>query len=148
MNTLVGCRSFCWISAATAALSCGSVPGTNYFMLSDEIRYQILRELERDPEMSQRKLAQALGVSVGKTNYCVQALVDRGLVKVENFRKSGNKLAYAYQLTPRGIADKARVTKRFLAIKMKEYETLQHEIAELRQDIASQQDMEDTSGGS
>lgn len=105
-------------------------------MLSDEIRYRILRELERDPQLSQRELAESLGVSVGKTNYCVRALVDKGLVKVENFRRSGNKLAYAYQLTPRGIADKARVTRRFLQIKLKEYETLQSEIEELRQEVA------------
>jgi len=105
-------------------------------MLNDEIRYRILRELERDPQLSQRDLAGSLGVSVGKTNYCLRALVDRGLVKVENFRRSGNKLAYAYQLTPRGIADKARVTKRFLKIKLKEYESLQSEIEELRKEVA------------
>ena len=105
-------------------------------MLTDEIRYRILRELERDPLMSQRDLAESLGVSVGKTNYCLRALVDRGLVKVENFRRSGNKLAYAYQLTPRGIADKAKVTKRFLQIKLKEYESLQSEIEQLRREVA------------
>ena len=107
-------------------------------MLSDEIRYHILRELERDPKLSQRELAQSLGVSVGKTNYCLRALVDKGLVKVENFRRSGNKLAYAYQLTPRGIADKARVTRRFLQIKLKEYESLQSEIEELRQEVSGE----------
>ena len=93
-------------------------------MLSDQIRYQILRELERDPQLSQRELADVLGVSVGKTNYCVRALVDKGLVKVRNFRRSGNKLAYTYTLTPRGISDKARMTRRFLQIKLKEYESL------------------------
>jgi EPS-associated MarR family transcriptional regulator len=71
-------------------------------MLNDEIHYRILRELERDPQLSQRQLADSLGVSVGKTNYCVRALVEKGLLKVENFRRSQNKLAYAYQLTPRG----------------------------------------------
>lgn len=105
-------------------------------MLTDEIRLQILRELDRDPKMSQRQLARTLGVSVGKANFCLQALVERGLVKVENFRRSGNKLAYAYQLTPRGIADKARTTKRFLHIKQKEYELLQTEIEELRREVA------------
>jgi len=105
-------------------------------MLSDEIRYHILRELERDPQLSQRALANTLGVSVGKTNFCVRALVDKGLVKVQNFRRSGNKLAYAYQLTPRGIADKAKMTKRFLQIKLKEYESLQSEIEELRLEVA------------
>ena len=105
-------------------------------MLTDEIRYRILLELERDPQLSQRDLAQSLGVSVGKTNYCLRALVDRGFVKVENFRRSGNKLAYAYQLTPRGIADKARVTRRFLRTKLKEYKSLQSEIDELRREVA------------
>ncbi len=105
-------------------------------MLSDEIRYHILRELERDPQLSQRELAGVLGVSVGKTNFCLRALVDKGLVKVQNFRRSGNKLAYAYQLTPRGIADKARVTKRFLQVKQKEYESLQSEIYELRLEVS------------
>ena len=116
--------------------SAGACPKHTYSMLNDEIRYRILRELERDPQLSQRDLANSLGVSVGKTNYCLRALVDRGLVKVENFRRSGNKLAYAYQLTPRGIADKARVTKRFLKIKLREYESLQSEIEELRKEVA------------
>lgn len=106
-------------------------------MLSDEIRLQILRELERDPQLSQRELAASLGVSVGKTNYCLNALVDKGLVKVTNFRRSGNKLAYAYQLTPRGLADKAKVTQRFLKIKLKEYSALQSEIEELRREVSA-----------
>ena len=105
-------------------------------MLSDQIRYQILRELERDPQLSQRELAGVLGVSVGKTNYCVRALVDKGLVKVGNFRRSGNKLAYAYTLTPRGISDKARMTRRFLQIKLKEYESLQTEIDALQREVS------------
>ena len=109
------------------------------YMLDEEIRYRMLRELERDPQLSQRDLAERLGVSVGKTNYCLKALVEKGLVKVENFRRSGNKLAYAYQLTPRGLADKARVTRRFLQIKLKEYESLQNEIEELRQEVAGRE---------
>ena len=108
-------------------------------MLTDEIRYRILRELEREPQLSQRELAESLGVSVGKTNYCLKALVEKGLVKVENFRRSGNKLAYAYQLTPRGLADKARVTRRFLNIKLKEFESLHSEIEELRQEVAKKE---------
>ena len=104
-------------------------------MLTDEIRLRILRELENDPGLSQRDLAKALGVSLGRTNYCLRALVEKGLVKVENFRKSGNKLAYAYQLTPRGISDKARITRKFLRIKMREYKALQSEIEELRKEV-------------
>ena len=104
-------------------------------MINDEIHYRILRELERDPRMSQRELADALGVSVGKTNYCVRALVEKGLLKVENFRRSQNKLAYAYQLTPRGLAAKARITRRYLEIKRREYETLRAQIAELEAEV-------------
>lgn len=104
-------------------------------MLNDEIRYRILRELEHDPKMSQRELAAVLGVSIGKTNYCLRALIDKGLIKVRNFRRSGNKLAYAYQLTPRGISDKARITRKYLRMKLKEYETLESEIEKLRKEV-------------
>ena len=104
-------------------------------MLTDEIRLQILRQLENDPGLSQRDLAKALGVSLGKTNYCLRALVEKGLVKVENFRKSGNKLAYAYQLTPRGISDKARITRKYLQIKLREYKALESEIENLRKEV-------------
>ena len=113
------------------ASSCGSLPDILTNMLTDEIRLRILRELENDPGLSQRDLAKALGVSLGRTNYCLRALVEKGLVKVENFRKSGNKLAYAYQLTPRGISDKARITRKYLRIKMREHKALQSEIEEL-----------------
>lgn len=104
-------------------------------MLNDEIRLRILRELERDPKLSQRDLAELLGVSIGKTNYCLRALVEKGLVKVENFRKSGNKLAYAYQLTPQGISDKARITRKYLQIKLREHKALESEIEALRKEV-------------
>ena len=106
-------------------------------MLNDEIRLRILRELESDPGISQRQLARVLGVSLGKTNYCLRALVDKGLVKVENFRRSGNKLAYAYQLTPRGISDKARMTRNYLQLKLREYKVLQSEIERLRREVSA-----------
>ena len=105
-------------------------------MLTDEIRYRILRELEQDPKISQRALAQSLGVSVGKANFCLRALVEKGLIKVNNFRRSGIKRAYAYHLTPRGMKDKARMTRLFLKIKQREYEALQAEIEELRKEVA------------
>lgn len=104
-------------------------------MLTDEIRLRILRELHDDPGVSQRDLAKVLGVSLGRTNYCLRALIEKGLVKVENFRKSDNKLGYAYQLTPRGIANKAKITKRFLRIKQREFDALKTEIAELRREV-------------
>ena len=108
-------------------------------MVNDEIHYRILRELERDPQLSQRQLADSLGVSVGKTNYCVRALVEKGLLKVENFRRSQNKLAYAYQLTPSGLAAKARITRRYLEIKRQEYEPLRAQIFELENELQEQE---------
>src|SRR3546814_11716761 len=78
----------------------------------DESHLKVLRLLESDPGLSQRDLSQALGVSLGKTNYCIRALLDKGLIKMQNFRNSQNKLAYAYLLTPAGIAAKARPEER------------------------------------
>ena len=104
---------------------------------TDDTRLRILRELARNPKVSQRDLSDLLDVSIGKTNYCLRALVDKGLVKVENFRKSGNKLAYAYQLTPRGIVHKAKMTRRYLQIKLREHEALQSEIEQLRKEVTA-----------
>jgi EPS-associated MarR family transcriptional regulator len=104
-------------------------------MLSDEYRYKILRLLEADPQMSQRDIARALGVSLGKVNYCLQALIDKGLVKANNFRNNQNKKAYMYLLTRRGITEKTRATVRFLQHKMNEYENLQREIETLKREV-------------
>ena len=104
-------------------------------VLSDEYRYKILRLLQEDPQMSQRDLSRALGISLGKVNYCLQALIEKGLIKANNFRNNKNKKAYMYLLTPRGIAEKARVTVRFLQHKMNEYESLQREIETLKRDL-------------
>lgn len=101
-------------------------------MLSDEYRYKILRMLEADPRMSQRELAQELGVSLGKINYCLRALIEKGWVKAANFRRSTNKVAYAYLLTPRGIEEKAQATAQFLIRKVAEHEALEKEIEQLR----------------
>jgi len=103
-------------------------------MLSDEYRYKILHLLEKEPQLSQRALAGQLGLSLGKANYCVQALIEKGLIKARNFRNSQNKTAYMYYLTPKGIREKARVTVRFLQAKMAEYEQLKTEIEALRRD--------------
>jgi EPS-associated MarR family transcriptional regulator len=103
-------------------------------MLTDEYRYKILKILEANPEISQRDLARALGVSLGRTNFCLKALIERGLLKATNFRNSSNKLAYMYFLTPKGIEEKSVVTARFLKIKMQEYANLEAEIEELRRD--------------
>jgi len=104
-------------------------------MLDDEIRYQILKAIEDNPSMSQRELAAHLGVSLGKANYCLRALVEKGLVKVGNFTSNPNKRVYAYLLTPSGVKEKAQVTLRFLERKMDEYEQIKQEIARLKAEV-------------
>ncbi|WP_219851766.1 MarR family EPS-associated transcriptional regulator [Methylibium rhizosphaerae] len=96
-----------------------------------------LRLLAERPEMSQRQLSQELGLSLGKTHYVLHALLDKGLVKIKNFKRSDNKLAYAYLLTPRGLSEKLRLTRSFLARKEAEFETLKATIAQLRQEVAA-----------
>jgi len=108
-------------------------------MLSDEYRYKILKRLEADPEISQRELAGDLGISLGRVNYCIQALIEKGLVKANNFRNSKNKKGYAYFLTPRGIEDKARMTVEFLKIKLAEHEALTKEIHGLQEEAVQVQ---------
>lgn len=103
--------------------------------IADEHHLKVLRLLEANPDMSQRELADALGVSVGKTNYCIRALVDKGLLKMNNFRNSQNKLAYAYLLTPAGIAAKTDLTMRFLKQRLIDYEQLKKEIEELKREV-------------
>jgi EPS-associated MarR family transcriptional regulator len=104
-------------------------------MLSDEYRSKILKLLEEDPQISQRELARELGVSLGKANYCLQALMEKGLIKANNFKNSRNKKAYMYLLTSKGIAEKARATVRFLDRKVAEYEELRREIASLKREM-------------
>ena len=104
-------------------------------MLSDEYRYKILKALEANPAMSQRELAKELGISLGKVNYCLRALVERGMVKASNFKSSRSKRKYAYILTPRGVEEKALVLGHFLQRKLQEYESLSNEIQSLRSEI-------------
>ena len=101
-------------------------------MISEEYRYKILKRLEVDPKVSQRELASELGISVGKANFCLQALIEKGLVKANNFKNSKNKKAYMYLLTPRGIEAKAMITMQFLTRKVAEYEALEKEIEQLQ----------------
>ena len=101
----------------------------------EEIDLQLLRRLESEPQVNQRSLAGSLGLSLGKANYCLKALVAKGLVKISNFRRSDNKLAYAYLLTPQGIQEKARLTIAFLKLRQQEYERLQLEIAQLQAEV-------------
>src|SRR5690554_4054429 len=108
--------------------------------IADEHHLKVLRLLEANPDMSQRELAEALGVSVGKTNYCIRALVDKGLLKMKNFRNSQNKVAYAYLLTPAGIKEKVELTKRFLQRRVVEYERLKKEIEALESELQKSQE--------
>jgi len=105
-------------------------------ILSDENRYKILKLLSSNPNVNQRQLAESLGISLGKTNYCLKSLIDKGWVKVTNFRKNPNKKAYTYLLTPKGIEEKARVTLRFFKSKQREFDLLQTELEELRLESA------------
>ena len=103
-------------------------------VISDEVRYRILKLLEANPTLSQREVARELGMSLGRANYCLRALIDKGWVKVANFKNSRNKSAYMYLLTPRGIERKAEVTVRFLQRKTREYQELRAEIELIRAD--------------
>ncbi|MGH8218253.1 MAG: MarR family EPS-associated transcriptional regulator [Steroidobacteraceae bacterium] len=104
-------------------------------MADDETHYQVLRLLDGNPRLSQRDVARALGLSVGKINFCIRALVGKGWVKAINFKNSRKRAAYMYLLTPRGIEHKARLTLRFLQRKVREYEALRAEIEQLRLEI-------------
>jgi EPS-associated MarR family transcriptional regulator len=101
---------------------------------AEESSLQVLRLLEKNPQLTQRELAAQLGVSLGKANFCVQALLAKGFIKLQNFRGSRNKLAYAYLLTPSGIAAKSSLAVSFLQIKMAEYARLQSEIEQLQRE--------------
>jgi len=106
--------------------------------MTEEIRYRLLKILSDNPEMNQRELAQVLGISLGKTNYCLNALKDKGWIKAKNFKNSTSKRGYLYILTPKGIEEKAKVTARFFNRKMEEYELLKQEIEALRQEVIAE----------
>ena len=103
----------------------------------DELRLRVLRALEANPELSQRQLAAELGVSLGGVNYALKALIERGFVKADNFRRSGTKAAYLYVLTPKGIAEKSSLATAFLGRKLEEYEMLRQEIEALKGEVGS-----------
>ena len=103
--------------------------------LKEDTRFRLLRLLEDNPHMSQRDLAEAVGISVGSTHYVLKAMVERGLIKLGNFTAAPDKRRYAYVLTPRGVAEKARIAGRFLARKLDEYEALKIEIALLKAEL-------------
>ena len=101
-------------------------------MNQKDIRLDLLRRLESNPEYTQRELSQDMGVSLGKVNYCMKKLAEKGLIKITNFSRSSNKLGYIYLLTPNGIEQKAKLTTSFLKIKIEEFEILRDEINELK----------------
>ena len=97
-----------------------------------DIRLDLLRKLESSPDYTQRELSKEMGVSLGKVNYCIRKLTEKGLIKITNFKQNPNKMGYAYILTPKGIEEKARLTILFLKRKIIEYEILKQEINELK----------------
>lgn len=105
---------------------------------ADAARLAVLRLLTQQPQLSQRDLSVALGVSLGKTHYVLHALLDKGLLKVRNFRRSDNKVAYAYVLTPRGLSEKVRMTHAFLQRKEAEFDALRQTIAGLRSELVNE----------
>lgn len=111
-------------------------------MISDEMKYRLLKLLQQDPNLSQRAIAKEMGISLGKVNYCLHALIDKGIIKAKNFYKNKKKSAYAYYLTPKGLDVKARVTLQFLQIKLDEHERLKIEIEEVRKEAAKLNDQD------
>ena len=105
--------------------------------MNDDTHYLVLKHIEENPSITQRELAKELGVSVGKANYCLKALIDKGWVKASNFKNSNKKLAYFYILTPSGIEQKAKITVNFLKRKMNDYEALKEEIEMLKNEIST-----------
>ena len=103
-------------------------------VMQESIKYKILKNIADNPQITQRQIARELDISLGKANYCLQALIEKGFVKVENFRRSNNKKGYLYKLTPTGLDEKAQVAVRFLKMKMQEYEEVKTEIEQLRKE--------------
>ncbi len=104
--------------------------------LPEETSYRLMKVIEANPEVSQRQLAREMGISLGKVNYCLNGLIEKGLIKVRNFRNSGNKLAYAYLLTPKGVREKARVTARYLERRLNEFDQIRREIEQLKAELS------------
>ncbi len=122
---------------------CGSVSNliipmaSKRALLQEDTNFRVLHMLQANPDLTQREIAQMLGVSTSGLNYCLKALIEKGLVKVQNFNQSKNKFGYVYLLTPQGVAEKALLTGRFLKRKMVEYEALKAEIEALSAEDAN-----------
>jgi EPS-associated MarR family transcriptional regulator len=115
----------------------GSVPKFQFVPMNDDTHLRVLRLIEQNRGLSQRDMARELGVSLGKTNYCLRALLEKGWVKARNFKNNDRKLQYAYLLTPSGIENKARLTANYLQAKMAEYERLRLEIEQLKEEVVA-----------
>ena len=103
--------------------------------MTEETSYRLIKLIEANPKASQRELAQQMGISLGKVNYCLKGLMEKGIIKAHNFKNSNNKLAYAYLLTPKGIEEKTKITARYLKRRLKEYEDLKQEIEMLQEEV-------------
>ena len=104
--------------------------------MQDEVAYKLLKIIENEPQLSQREIASRMGISLGKANYCLKSLIEKGFIKARNFYNSNHKVAYVYMLTPSGLEEKANVTYRFLKRKLQEYEEIKAEIESLRAETA------------
>lgn len=107
--------------------------------IDTEESLMLMRVIDTNPQMTQRELSSHLGLSLGKINFLMKAMIEKGFVKANNFKNSNNKIAYLYYLTPRGIEEKAKITYRFLKLKLAEYERLEEEIRQLEQEVNSKQ---------
>lgn len=128
----VACQQANFAPSVSIAHNASSEP------LTEETSYRLIKLLEANPEASQRELAREMGVSLGKVNYCLKGLMEKGIIKAKNFKNSNNKLAYVYLLTPHGIEEKSRITARYLKRRLKEYEDLKREIKVLKEEIRAQ----------
>ena len=106
--------------------------------LQEDTNYRLMQLLHNNPHLSQREMAKELGISFGGINYCLNALIEKGLVKINNFSQNKNKFGYAYLLTPTGISEKAKITGSFLKRKLQEYEELKAEIDALKLEIGAE----------
>jgi EPS-associated MarR family transcriptional regulator len=105
--------------------------------MSEESQCHVLKDIDQNPSITKRELAKEMGVSVGKANYCLKAIIDKGWVKASNFKNSNKKFAYFYILTPSGIEQKAKITVNFLKRKINDYEELKKEIETLKDEVSS-----------
>jgi len=104
--------------------------------VQDEVAYKLLKIIETEPQLSQREIAARMGISLGKVNYCLKSLIEKGFIKARNFYNSNHKVGYVYMLTPSGLEEKASVTYRFLKRKIQEYEEIKAEIESLKAETA------------